>query len=199
MNCTPKVLCLTFGVQFKSEILRRHIRKGEHRGGSPAQGRGNAAHTRYACPHRQGRAQAQETGGTDEEAIPQEADRHRKAVRRRYYDTVEIEVLPRHLCRSNGEIRAAKGHRRLEGSPQVHAAVLSGHTETRRQPQIGGGGFAAVERNGTGGIKAGKKRNTDRETERGGNHRSRQHCRECRFSFRQQQGQDIGKGKHRPA
>ena len=81
---------------------------------------------------RQGRAQAQEKGGTDKEAIPQEADRHREAVRRRYYDTAEIEVLPRYLCRSDGKIRAAKGHRRLEGSSQVHAAVLSGYTETLR-------------------------------------------------------------------
>ena len=90
-------------------------------------------------------------------------------------------------------------HRRLEGSPQVHAAVLSGYTETLRQPQSGSGGFAAAERNGTGGTKTGEKRNTDREAERGGNRRSRQHRRECRFSFRQQQGQDIGKGEHRPA
>ncbi len=186
-------------VRRQSEILRRHIRKGEHRGGSPAQGRGNAAHTRYARPHRQGRAKAQETGGADEEAIPQEADRHREAVRRRYYDTAEIEVLPRYLCRSDGEIRAAKGHRRLESSPQVHAAVLSGYTETRRQSQSGSGGFATAERNGTGGTKTGEKRDTDREAERGGNHRSRQHRRECRFSFREQQGQDAGKGEHCPA
>ena len=186
-------------VRRQSEILRRHVRKGEHRGGSPAQGRGNAAHTRYTRPHRQGRAQAQEKGGTDEEAIPQEADRHREAVRRRYYDTAEIEVLPRYLCRGDGEIRAAKGHRRLEGSPQVHAAVLSGYTETLRRPQSGSGGFAAAERNGTGGTKTGEKRNTDREAERGGNHRSRQHRRERRLSFRQQQGQDAGKGEHRPA
>ena len=36
----------TFGrvVRRQSEILRRHVRKGEHRGGSPAQGRGNAPH-----------------------------------------------------------------------------------------------------------------------------------------------------------
>ena len=186
-------------VRRQSEILRRHVRKGEHRGGSPAQGRGNAAHTRYARPHRQGRAKAQEKGGADEEAIPQEADRHREAVRRRYYDTAEIEVLPRYLCRSDGEIRAAKGHRRLEGSPQVHAAVLSGYTETLRRPQSGSGGFAAAERNGTGGTKTGEKRDTDREAERGGNHRSRQHRRERRFSFREQQGQDAGKGEHRPA
>lgn len=32
-------------VRQQSEILRRHLRKREHRGGSPAQGRGNAAHT----------------------------------------------------------------------------------------------------------------------------------------------------------
>ena len=51
-------------VRRQSEIFRRHVRKGEHRGGSPAQGRGNAAHTRHARPHRQGRAKAQETGGT---------------------------------------------------------------------------------------------------------------------------------------
>ena len=89
--------------------------------------------------------------------------------------------------------------RRLEGSPQVHAAVLSGYTETLRRPQSGSGGFATAERNGTGGTKTGEKRNTDREAERGGNRRSRQHRRECRFSFRQQQGQDIGKGEHRPA
>jgi len=29
--------------------------------------------------------------------------------------------------------------------------------------------------------------------------RSRQHRRECRFSFREQQGQDSGEGEHRPA
>ena len=120
-------------------------------------------------------------------------------MRRRYHDTAEIEVLPRYLCRSDGEIRAAKGHRRLEGSPQVHAAVLSGYTETLRRPQSGSGGFATAERNGTGGTKTGEKRNTDREAERSGNHRSRQHRRERRFSFRQQQGQDIGEGEHRPA
>ena len=186
-------------VRRQSEILRRHVRQREHRGGSPAQGRGNAAHTCYTRPHRQRRAKAHEKGGTDEEAIPQEADRHREAVRRRYYDTAEIEVLPRYLCRSDGEIRAAKGHRRLEGSPQVHVAVLSGYTETRRQPQSGSGEFATAERNGTGRTKTGEKRNADREAERGGNHRSRQHRRVCRFSFRQQQGQDAGKGEHRPA
>lgn len=160
-------------VRRQSEILRRHVRKGEHRGGSPAQGRGNTAYTRYARSLRQGRAKAQEKGGTDEKAIPQEADRYREAVRRRYYDTAEIEVLPRYLCRSYGEIRVAKGHRRLEGSPQVHAAVLSGYTETRRRPQSGSGGFATAERNGTGRTKTGEKRNTDREAERGSNHRSR--------------------------
>ena len=41
-------------VRRQSEILRRHVRKGEHRGGSPAQGRGNTAYTRYARSHRQG-------------------------------------------------------------------------------------------------------------------------------------------------
>ena len=123
----------TFG---KENIVAAHLH----------QGRGNAPHTRHARPHRQGRAQAPQTGGTDEEAIPQEADRHRKAVRRRYYDTPETEILPRHLCRSDGEIRAAKGHRRLESTAQVHAAVLSGYTETRRQPQSGGSGFAAVRK-----------------------------------------------------
>lgn len=56
---------------------------------APASGRGNTAHTRHARPHRQGRAQAQETGGADEETLSQEADRHRKAVRRRYYDTAK--------------------------------------------------------------------------------------------------------------
>ena len=111
-------------VRRQYEILRRHVRKGEHRGGAPASGRGNAPHTRYARSHRQGRAQTPQTGGTDEEAIPQEADRHRKAVRRRYYDTIEIKVLPRHLRRGDGEIRAAKGHRRFKGTAQVHAAVL---------------------------------------------------------------------------
>ena len=59
-------------VRRQSEILRRHIRKGEHRGGSPAQGRGNAAHTRYARSHRQGRAKAQKKGGTDERSRTQE-------------------------------------------------------------------------------------------------------------------------------
>ena len=106
-------------------------------------------------------------------------------MRRRYYDTPKAEILPRHLRRGDGEIRAAKGHRRLESSSQVHAAVLSGYTETLRRPQSGSGGFAAAERNGTGGTKTGEKRNTDREAERGGNHRSRQHRRERRFSFRQ--------------
>ena len=136
-------------------------------------------------PQMDGMKAAEKIRETDEEVIPQEADRHHEAVRRRYYDTTEIEVLPRYLCRSDGKIRAAKGHRRLEGSSQVHAAVLSGYTETLRRPQSGSGGFAAAERNGTGRTKTGEKRNTDREAERGGNRRSRQHRRECRFSFRQ--------------
>ena len=59
-------------------------------------------------------------------------ERTKKRYRKKPTDTAEIEVLPRYLCRSDGEIRAAKGHRRLEGSPQVHAAVLSGYTETLR-------------------------------------------------------------------
>ncbi len=185
--------------QRKAEQSFPFTKAKQARGGSPAQGRGNATHTRYARSHRQGRAKAQEKGGTDEEAIPQETDRHREAVRRRYYDTAEIEVLPRYLCRGDGEIRAAKGHRRLEGSPQVHAAVLSGYTETRRQSESGSGGLAAAERNGTGRTKTGEKRDTDREAEKGGNHRSRQHRQERRLSFREQQGQDIGKGEHRPA
>ncbi len=185
--------------QRKAEQSFPFTKAKQARGGSPAQGRGNATHTRYARPHRQGRAKAQEKGGTDEEAIPQETDRHREAVRRRYYDTAEIEVLPRYLCRGDGEIRAAKGHRRLEGSPQVHAAVLSGYTETRRQSESGSGGLAAAERNGTGRTKTGEKRDTDREAEKGGNHRSSQHRQERRLSFREQQGQDIGKGEHRPA
>ena len=172
-------------VRRQYEILRRYVRKGEHRGGAPASGRGNAAHTRYARPHHQGRAQAPQKGGAGEEAIPQEADRHREAVCRRYYDTPKAEILPRHLRRGDGEIRAAKRYRRFEGTAQVHAAVLSGYTETRRQSESGSGGFATSERNGTGGTKTGEKRDTDREAERGSDHRSRQHRRKCRFSFRQ--------------
>ena len=61
----------------------------------------------------------------------QEADRHREAVRRRYYVPPALEFPPRPHSPSDRYIRAAKGHRRLEGSPQVHAAVLSGYTETR--------------------------------------------------------------------
>lgn len=100
----------TFG---KESIVAAHLHRDEE-----------TPHIHVTLVPRQGRAKAQEKGGTDEKAIPQEADRHREAVRRRYYDTAEIEVLPRYLCRGDGEIRAAKGHRRLEGSPQVHAAVL---------------------------------------------------------------------------
>ena len=69
----------------------------------------------------------------------------------------------------------------------------------RRQSESGSDEFAAAERNGTGGTKTSEKRDADREAERGGNHNGRQHCRECRFSYQQQQGQDIGKGEHRPA
>lgn len=101
----------TFG---KENIVAAHLHRDEE----------TPPHTRYACPHRQGRAQTQEKGRADEEAIPQEADRHRKAVRRRYYDTAKAEILPRHLCRSDGEIRVAKRHRRFKGTAQVHAAIL---------------------------------------------------------------------------
>ena len=48
-------------------------------------------------------------------------------------------------------------------------------------------------------LRRAKKGDTDREAEKGGNHRSRQHRQERRLSFREQQGQDIGKGEHRPA
>jgi len=78
-------------------------------------------------------------------------------VCRRYYNTAEIEVLPGYLCRSDGEIRTAKRHRRLEGSPQVHAAVLSGYIETRRQPQSGSGGFAAEKETAREELKRAKK------------------------------------------
>ena len=100
----------TFG---KENIVAAHLHRDEE-----------TPHIHVTLVHRQGRAQTPQTGGTDEEAIPQEADRHRKAVRRRYYDTIEIKVLPRHLRRGDGEIRAAKGHRRFKGTAQVHAAVL---------------------------------------------------------------------------
>ena len=50
-----------------------------------------------------------------------------------------------------------KWHRRLEDSPQVHAAVLSGYTETLRRLQSGSGGFAAAERNGTEELRRAKK------------------------------------------
>ena len=62
------------------------------------------------------------------------------------------------LCRSDGEIRATKRHRRLEGSLQVHAVILSGYTETRRRSQSGSCGFATAKRIGTGGTKTGEKK-----------------------------------------
>ena len=82
----------TFGrvVRRQSEILCRHVRKGEHRGGAPAQGRGNAAHTLHSSPSSR-ESESAGKGGTDKEAIPQKADRHHEAVRRRYYDTTEID------------------------------------------------------------------------------------------------------------
>ena len=55
---------------------------GEHRGGSPALGRENTAHARHTCADSQGGTQAEEKGGAGEETLPQEADRHREAVRR---------------------------------------------------------------------------------------------------------------------
>ena len=60
----------------------RHVREGEHRGGSPALGRENTAHARHTCADSQGGTQAEEKGGAGEETLPQEADRHREAVRR---------------------------------------------------------------------------------------------------------------------
>lgn len=48
-------------------------------------------------------------------------------------------------------------------------------------------------------LRRAKKEIQTEKLKGGGNRRSRQHRRECRFSFRQQQGQDIGKGEHRPA
>ena len=124
-------------VRRQPQIFCRHVREGEHRGGSPALGRENTAHARHTCADSQGERKRKKREEQAKKRYRKEADRHREAVRRRYYDTAEIEVLPRYLCRSDGEIRAAKGHRRLEGSPQVHAAVLSGYTETRRRPQSG--------------------------------------------------------------
>ncbi len=95
----------TFG---KENIVAAHLHRDE-----------DAAHTPlHSSPS--GRAKAQEKGGTDKEAIPQEADRHHEAVRRRYYDTTEIEVLPRYLCRSDGKIRAAKG---IDGSKARHKST----------------------------------------------------------------------------
>ena len=42
----------------------------------------NAAHARHTCADSQGGTQAEEKGGAGEETLPQEADRHREAVRR---------------------------------------------------------------------------------------------------------------------
>ena len=106
--------------QRKAEQSFPFTKAKQARGGSPAQGRGNATHTRYARSHRQGRAKAQEKGGTDEEAIPQETDRHREAVRRRYYDTAEIEVLPRYLCRGDGLQRGIDGSKARHKSTQQY-------------------------------------------------------------------------------
>ena len=92
--------------------------------------------------------------------------------------------------------------RGIDGSKARHKSTQQyyrGYTETRRQSESGSGGLAAAERNGTGRTKTGEKRDTDREAEKGGNHRSSQHRQERRLSFREQQGQDIGKGEHRPA
>ena len=69
-------------VRRQPQILCRHVRQGEYRGGSPAYGRENTAHAHYARPDSQGGAQAQETGGTGEETLPQETCRQREAVRR---------------------------------------------------------------------------------------------------------------------
>lgn len=62
------------------KILFRSVRQGEHRSSASAQGRRNSAHTRHARSDSQGRAQAQKTGGTGKETLPQETSRHRKAL-----------------------------------------------------------------------------------------------------------------------
>ncbi len=69
-------------VRRQPQIFCRHVREGEHRGGSPALGRENTAHARHTCADSQGGTQAEEKGGAGEETLPQEADRHREAVRR---------------------------------------------------------------------------------------------------------------------
>ena len=53
--------------------------------------------------------------------------------------------------------------------------------------------------NSTGGTQASQERGTDRETERGCHDSRHQHSGKCRFSFRQQQSQDIGEGKQESA
>ena len=58
--------------QRKAEQSFPFTKAKQARGGSPAQGRGNTAYTRYARSHRQGRAKAQKKGGTDERSRTQE-------------------------------------------------------------------------------------------------------------------------------
>ena len=134
----------------------------------------------------------------------------KKRYRKKPTDTVRLcadDIMTRLKLKSYqdtyAEAMAKYGLQRgIDGSKARHKSTQQYYRDIQklcRRPQSGSGGFAAAERNGTGGTKTGEKRNTDREAERGGNHRSRQHRRECRFSFRQQQGQDAGKGEHRPA
>lgn len=56
--------------------------------------------------------------------IPQEFDRYRKAMHRRYCDTVKTQILSVHLRRGDGEIRATKRYRGFGSTAQVHGAVL---------------------------------------------------------------------------
>ena len=98
-----------------------------------------------------------------------EADRHREAVRRRYYDSAEIEVLPRYLCRSYGEIRAAKGQ---DGSKARHTSTQQYYRDIQKLSDDLKAEVVDLQQQKETAreeLRRTKKRNTDREAERGGN------------------------------
>ena len=90
-------------------------------------------------------------------------------MRRRYYDSAEIEVLPRYLCRSYGEIRAAKGQ---DGSKARHTSTQQYYRDIQKLSDDLKAEVVDLQQQKETAreeLRRTKKRNTDREAERGGN------------------------------
>ncbi len=119
-------------VRRQPQIFRRHVREGEHRGGSPALGRENAAHARHACADSQGGTQAEEK---EEQA--------KKRYRKKPADTVRLcadDIMSRLKLKAYQDSYAVAMEkyglqRGVDGSEARHVSTQQYYRDIKRQTE----------------------------------------------------------------